>query len=94
MGKPISTGCQSHYVLTDKAGYVYHQESREDYYDEVVIGQESQILPSYVLLIDLKKKMRNKIAEFQRDVPGDGKKKRRRRSGRGKVDDSIEMSEM
>lgn len=89
LGKPIASGCQSHYVCTNKAGHVQTNLSDETY-DEIVIGQESQILPSYVLTVDLNPKaMKRKILEFERDLPGSEKKKKKRR--RKKSSSSIEM---
>lgn len=45
--KPIMSGYQSHYVRTNIDG----KPSAEGYHDEVVISQESQILPLYIVEI-------------------------------------------
>lgn len=49
MGKPLQSGCQSHYVLTKKDGTPVTKKMRIGmFYDELVLSQESQVpqLPS------------------------------------------------
>jgi len=48
LGAAIKSGYQSHYVLTHKNGDVLDVE-QPAHYDEVVISQESQVVPIYLL---------------------------------------------
>eukprot|EP01126_Amoeba_proteus_P063176 TRINITY_DN8678_c0_g1_i3.p1 TRINITY_DN8678_c0_g1~~TRINITY_DN8678_c0_g1_i3.p1 ORF type:complete len:618 (+),score=99.89 TRINITY_DN8678_c0_g1_i3:555-2408(+) len=50
-GKPLCAGHQSNYVLTNKAGDVW-QNDNHPFYDEIVIVQESQVVPIYLLEIN------------------------------------------
>jgi len=52
LGKPITKSCGSHYALVTKDGLVCKQRMESDYFTEIVIEQESQILPSFVFLVD------------------------------------------
>jgi hypothetical protein len=49
MGSSLKSGYNSHYVLTNKDGHVY---DKGEICDELVIGQESQILPSFIIKLD------------------------------------------
>lgn len=53
-GKPLMSGYQSHYVRTTSDG----KPSICGEYDEVVVGQESQILPMYIVEIEPLKAVR------------------------------------
>eukprot|EP01126_Amoeba_proteus_P048719 TRINITY_DN5652_c0_g1_i7.p1 TRINITY_DN5652_c0_g1~~TRINITY_DN5652_c0_g1_i7.p1 ORF type:complete len:321 (+),score=61.90 TRINITY_DN5652_c0_g1_i7:897-1859(+) len=59
-GTAMKNGHQSHYVVTSYDGLispVVEQQpnvAENDIFDEIVISQESQILPSFVLYVDLK----------------------------------------
>jgi len=70
MGHPLVNGYQSHYCVTKKGGLPF---TREDYeaqtikYDEVVIGQESQAVPLFLLKMN-KTNVGNLIKEWDRDV--------------------------
>jgi len=50
-GAALKHGCQSHYILTTKDGLIYPNMG-EDYFDELVIEQESQVVPMYVVEIN------------------------------------------
>jgi len=53
MGHPLVNGYQSHYVLTTKKGFPLTEGDKEiPIYDEIVIGQESQVVPLFLLRID------------------------------------------
>jgi len=58
MGAALMPGYNSHYVLTRKDGFpcprVYSGSGDEQFYDEVVIEQESFVLPYYLLKISIK----------------------------------------
>jgi len=51
LGKPMKSGYQSHYVVTCKKGFPVEKnaQSGKECYDELVIIQESQILPIYLV---------------------------------------------
>jgi len=51
LGTPIKSGFQSHYVLVKADGTVCPQIMNQ-YYDELVIDQEAQILPGFLMEID------------------------------------------
>jgi hypothetical protein len=53
-GSPIMSGYNSHYVITNINGQIYSHElyysnSFEIKCDEVVVAQESQILPAFII---------------------------------------------
>jgi len=58
MGAALMPGYNSHYILTRKDGFpcrkVYSGLGEEEFYDEVVIEQESFVLPFYLLKISNK----------------------------------------
>eukprot|EP01127_Copromyxa_protea_P016970 TRINITY_DN5133_c0_g1_i1.p1 TRINITY_DN5133_c0_g1~~TRINITY_DN5133_c0_g1_i1.p1 ORF type:complete len:3090 (-),score=350.31 TRINITY_DN5133_c0_g1_i1:161-9301(-) len=101
LGKPTVSGCQAQYVRTTKAGLIPPPDYKDVTYDELVITQESQILPSYLLFINVEKKNFHKVAsEFDRSVIDTASKKKR--GGRKKtvdssfeyVDSSFELNEI
>jgi len=49
LGKPMKSGYQAHYVITSKKGLPVEDMTEKDIYDELVIIQESQILPVYLI---------------------------------------------
>lgn len=49
---PKKAGYNSHYVLTEKDGDCVQQKKKHGYYDEVVIEQESQIAPVYLIKLN------------------------------------------
>jgi len=53
-GTIIKPGYQAHYVCTDNKGMPYPKLTYDykNVYDEVVINQESQVAPAYVLMLD------------------------------------------
>jgi hypothetical protein len=53
-GTIIKPGYQAHYVCTDNKGMPYPKITPDykNVYDEIVINQESQVAPAYVLLLD------------------------------------------
>lgn len=53
LGAPIRPGYQSHYVLTTSDGNPCRAPLMEgEYYDELVIGQEAQVVPLYIVELD------------------------------------------
>eukprot|EP01125_Pyxidicula_operculata_P020486 TRINITY_DN7584_c0_g1_i1.p1 TRINITY_DN7584_c0_g1~~TRINITY_DN7584_c0_g1_i1.p1 ORF type:complete len:1741 (-),score=240.11 TRINITY_DN7584_c0_g1_i1:66-5117(-) len=72
LGKPIKPGYQSHYVLTNRSGSPCTQEKESGkFYDELVIPQESQIVPVFLLEID-NSNLYELSKKFQRDVADNG----------------------
>jgi hypothetical protein len=71
-GSNLITGYQSHYVVTRTNGYPFTQE---DYntenapsYDEIVVFQEAQVLPLFLLVID-SSNIRELVTAYQRQIP-------------------------
>jgi hypothetical protein len=48
-GGAIKSGYNSHIALTNKSGSVYHADVDDTVCDEIVIAQESQILPAFLI---------------------------------------------
>jgi len=74
MGKPIKSGYQSHYVITSQSGLPFTSEEYEEfnrYYDELVLDQESQVLPIFLTEIHedtfLSKKYKLRFADSSLD---------------------------
>jgi len=67
MGKPIDSGYQSHYVCCKKDGSICPIKY-EKVYDEIVIAQEGQIVPIFVVHVD-RNCLPSLIARFQRQIP-------------------------
>jgi len=58
MGHPLVNGYQSHYCITTKEGLPFTIKDYQDMntkYDELVIGQESQVVPLFLLEMNKKK---------------------------------------
>lgn len=55
VGSALKSGYNSHYVITNKDGSVYDRSTQNEINlcDEIVIGQESQILPAFIVSLDL-----------------------------------------
>jgi len=53
MGVPITNGYQSHYIVTTRNGFPAREEDIEyRKFDEIVIDQESQVVPIFLLEIE------------------------------------------
>jgi len=66
MGKPVQAGYNSHYVLTSKDGEVWGGE--KEHYDELMIEQESQIVPIFILRIDKHSITSDIFLEYDRET--------------------------
>eukprot|EP01126_Amoeba_proteus_P032796 TRINITY_DN3202_c0_g1_i12.p1 TRINITY_DN3202_c0_g1~~TRINITY_DN3202_c0_g1_i12.p1 ORF type:complete len:1533 (-),score=260.60 TRINITY_DN3202_c0_g1_i12:146-4744(-) len=67
VGTAIKSGYNSHYVLTQKNGTPLKKRTTR-FYDELVIGQEAQICPAYV--VKLKSATIGQVAnDFERETP-------------------------
>jgi len=65
LGQPLFPGYNSHYVLTNRDGSVWNGVGQP--YDELVIDQEAQVIPVYVL--SLGSDVTTILQEFERQVP-------------------------
>jgi len=63
LGKPLIGGYGSHYILTSKDGTI-HADPSLNIYDEIVIQQETQICPAFILEFSTEG-----IAEAQEGMP-------------------------
>jgi len=73
VGSHIKAGFQSHYVLTGKSGFPLVEEDYQKglrIYDEVVINQEGQVVPLFMLKIDT-----SNILEVQKHFERGARKK-------------------
>jgi len=68
-GKPIKSGYQSHYILTAREGIAITGPLSDEpkNYDELVISQDVQALPSYIISVD-KTKVANLVEEMKREI--------------------------
>ena len=60
--QPLQSGCNSHYVIVKRTGEVPETtDENSELFDEIVINQESQICPAYMLKLtpDKTKKLLN-----------------------------------
>ena len=55
LGTPINSGYQSNYVVTNKKGKSISEDLDELLYNEIVIPQESQIVPAFIIEIGTNK---------------------------------------
>lgn len=53
LGKPIQSGHQSHYVLTDHNGYPITEPQVGNEFTEVVIPQEAQVISIYLVYVTI-----------------------------------------
>jgi hypothetical protein len=63
-GRPIKAGYQSHYISTTRKGKPITHPTNESY-DELVIGQEFQVVPAFILRINVTSTL---ISDFMREV--------------------------
>jgi len=64
-GHPIKPGYQSHYVLTTNRGMPFERVEYKHIFDEIVIRQETQVAPAYILMLD-PRSFPNLIRAFER----------------------------
>jgi hypothetical protein len=72
MGKPLRVGFHSHYVLTNKDGHIYNGEGEPE--NELVVSQESQVLPAYIILLDSELCLKE-FDKWKRVIPQDNDKR-------------------
>eukprot|EP01126_Amoeba_proteus_P026671 TRINITY_DN2641_c0_g1_i6.p1 TRINITY_DN2641_c0_g1~~TRINITY_DN2641_c0_g1_i6.p1 ORF type:complete len:165 (+),score=34.26 TRINITY_DN2641_c0_g1_i6:321-815(+) len=50
----------SHYVLVDSVGHIYDPtKTKDEFYDEIVVAQEAQIVPVYLIKFSVTSKFKN-----------------------------------
>jgi len=69
MGTPIKSGYQSNYVVTHRSGIPCEKMQFTDFYDELVLDQEAQVVPFAIIEFD-KAILAPYAFNFQRVVPG------------------------
>jgi len=63
-------GYNSHYVITKQDGNVFQEIGERPVYDELVIDQESQVTPAFVLQLSTdSQKLKEFYQKFQRELP-------------------------
>jgi len=74
LGCPIQAGYNSHYVITNSKGYPLKKKAKKNFFDELVLNQEPQVAPAFVLIIN-KDKLNDLALKFnslaERDVVRD-----------------------
>lgn len=68
MGKPLKAGYNSHLVLVQKDGYIYKGEGEIN--NELVVSQESQVLPAYIISLETEGCLRE-FDKWKRVIPGE-----------------------
>jgi len=64
-GNTLKPGYQSHYVSTTSRGAPHTKPTKHHVFDEIVINQEAQVAPAYVLFLDTKS-FSSMIKHFER----------------------------
>src|SRR5687768_17415025 len=49
VGRPLRTGYQSHYVLTERNGSPCKKVRTKGFFDEIVVASETQVLPLLIV---------------------------------------------
>jgi len=83
VGKPLLSGYQSHYVVTTSSGFPLSEKhwELEQKYDELVLNQEAQIVPLFLLEIDPRNLM-TLVSQFLDKTPPQKTKDRERSENR------------
>lgn len=70
MGHALKAGYNSHYVVTNRSGSVYKEDDpyEGERCDELVVSQECQILPAFIISLDLEDCKRH-FEQWSRDLP-------------------------
>jgi hypothetical protein len=73
MGQSLKMGYQSHYALTRKDGMIPDKILTKSYYDELVISQEAQVVPAYLIEVG-RENLDKLVADFNHVVQSVGSK--------------------
>lgn len=70
LGGPLKQGYNSHFVMTNKMGNNYDRRADvgSPLCNEIVVGQESQILPAFIITFD-EQQCKAQFEEWSRDTP-------------------------
>lgn len=71
IGQPLKSGYNSHFVTVKRNGEVGDSTTTEELFDEIVIDQEAQIAPAYLLKLQ-KNKMAKLLEKWNRAKPEPG----------------------
>jgi len=68
-GKPLRTpGYNSHYVLTKKDGFAVTNPADNQFYDEVVVPEECQVAPAFIIELQPGGDLKEQQRLFERDL--------------------------
>jgi len=68
-GKPLRTpGYNSHYVLTRTDGFALSDPSESPFYDEIVLPEECQVVPAFIVLLEAGEQLKKQQQLFEREV--------------------------
>lgn len=67
-GQALKSGYNSHLALTGKEGYIYNELDDVVVCDEIVVNQESQILPAFLVELDIET-CQTEYQKWVRDIP-------------------------
>jgi len=68
MGKPTMSGYQSHYVVTTPSGMPVEDFGSPSQYDELVIGQEAQVVPLFIVKVVGMKKLMARYVKLKKEA--------------------------
>ena len=72
MRDPLKAGYNSHFALTEKNGFVLKERidgGDEKPFDELVVGQEAQIVPAFILKLEKGSALTNLLKTYERETP-------------------------
>ena len=67
-GQALKSGYNSHLVLTGRDGFIYEERNNDIICDEIVVNQESQILPAFLIELDIES-CKTQYDKWLRDTP-------------------------
>jgi cysteine-rich repeat protein len=67
-GQALKSGYNSHLALTGKEGFIYDELKDVVVCDEIVVNQESQILPAFLVELDIES-CQTEYSKWLRDIP-------------------------
>eukprot|EP00028_Trichosphaerium_sp_Am-I-7-wt_P006012 CAMPEP_0168537702 /NCGR_PEP_ID=MMETSP0405-20121227/20559_1 /TAXON_ID=498012 /ORGANISM="Trichosphaerium sp, Strain Am-I-7 wt" /LENGTH=111 /DNA_ID=CAMNT_0008566463 /DNA_START=295 /DNA_END=630 /DNA_ORIENTATION=- len=74
MGKPIFPGYQSHYVRVNSKGVIARPNAKTSF-DEIVVSQDAQVLPKYLVYMEAKPKPKRPAKSQQKPSKSSDTKK-------------------
>jgi len=68
-GKPLKTpGYNSHYVLTRTDGFALSNPTESPFYDEIVLPEECQVVPAFIVILDNGDELKKQQDLFEREL--------------------------